>query len=82
MFYTYIVRSYFGLSSEYEHDVINHAETYVNGQIHTNVLENFWALLKRGLGARTSPSSRSILSVTLMHKLIDITIGRMPMAAR
>jgi hypothetical protein len=23
---------------------------YVNGQIHTNGLENFWSLLKRGLG--------------------------------
>lgn len=30
--------------------MINHAETYVNGQVHTNGLENFWSLLKRGLG--------------------------------
>ncbi len=43
------LRAYFGLGSDYEHDVINHAEMYVNGQIHTNGLENFWALLKRGL---------------------------------
>jgi transposase-like protein len=40
--------SYDGLD-EYTHLVINHAETYVNGQIHTNGMENFWSLLKRGL---------------------------------
>ncbi|HZE73148.1 MAG TPA: transposase [Pyrinomonadaceae bacterium] len=27
--------------------MINHAEKYVNGQIHTNGIENFWSLLKR-----------------------------------
>src|SRR5947199_6554715 len=44
------LKSYFGLQTEYEHGVINHTEMYVNGQIHTNGLENFWSLLKRGLG--------------------------------
>ena len=29
--------------------VVNHAETYVQGQVHTNGLENFWSLLKRNL---------------------------------
>jgi transposase-like protein len=48
--YTDQLKSYFGLGSDYEHDVINHAEMYVNGQIHTNGLKNFWSLLKRGLG--------------------------------
>ena len=28
---------------------MNHAETYVNGQVHTNSLENFWSLMKRNL---------------------------------
>jgi transposase-like protein len=42
------LKSYDGLD-EYAHEVINHAETYVNGQIHTNGMENFWSLLKRGL---------------------------------
>jgi hypothetical protein len=28
---------------------VNHAEAYVNGRVHTNGLENFWSLLKRGL---------------------------------
>jgi transposase-like protein len=42
------LKSYDGLD-EYAHQVINHAETYVNCQIHTNGMENFWSLLKRGL---------------------------------
>lgn len=32
-----------------EQKVIDHAEKYVEGQIHTNGLENFWSLLKRVL---------------------------------
>jgi hypothetical protein len=43
------MRSYTGLDREYIHGVVDHAEAYVNGQIHTNGLENFWSLLKRGL---------------------------------
>ena len=42
--------SYDGLSDEYAHAVINHAEEYVRGNIHTNGMENFWSLLKRGIG--------------------------------
>ena len=34
----------------YEHQVINHLERYVDGNIHTNGMENFWSLLKRGIG--------------------------------
>jgi transposase-like protein len=41
---------YQGLQGEFEHQIINHAVQYVNGRIHTNGLENFWSLLKRGLG--------------------------------
>jgi len=41
--------SYDGLESEYEHAVINHAVEYVNENVHTNGMENFWSLLKRGL---------------------------------
>jgi transposase-like protein len=48
--YSDAFRSYDRLEDEYIHNVINHAERYVNGHIHTNGIENFWALLKRGLG--------------------------------
>ncbi len=41
--------SYVGLSSDYDHKVIDHAERYVDGKVHTNGLENFWSLLKRGI---------------------------------
>lgn len=47
--YTDALRSYNQLSDEYIHGVINHAEKYVDGQIHTNSLENFWSLLKRSI---------------------------------
>jgi len=33
----------------YVHEVVNHSETYVRGQVHTNCLENFWSLFKRHL---------------------------------
>jgi hypothetical protein len=29
--------------------VVDHAVEYVNGRVHTNGLENYWALLKRGI---------------------------------
>lgn len=42
-------KSYGGLHHDYIHQVIDHAEKYVDGQIHTNGIENFWSLLKRGI---------------------------------
>jgi transposase-like protein len=48
--YTDALMSYMGLQHRgYEHKVIDHAEKYVDGRVHTNGLENFWSLLKRGL---------------------------------
>jgi hypothetical protein len=47
--YTDDFGSYRGLSDTYVHGVIDHAERYVDGQVHTNGLENFWSLLKRGI---------------------------------
>jgi transposase-like protein len=47
--YTDALRSYDGLAGEYEHQVIDHAVAYVDGQVHTNGMENFWSLLKRGI---------------------------------
>jgi transposase-like protein len=41
--------SYDALNNEYAHKVINHAERYVDGHVHTNRMENFWSLLKRGI---------------------------------
>ncbi|MGI8960365.1 MAG: IS1595 family transposase [Bryobacteraceae bacterium] len=47
--YTDALLSYEGLASDYAHQVIDHAVAYVDGQVHTNGLENFWSLLKRGI---------------------------------
>ncbi len=47
--FTDALKSYDGLDQDYVHQVIDHAERYVDGQIHTNGLENFWSLLKRAL---------------------------------
>lgn len=45
--FTDALASYTGLSPEYVHQVIDHAECYVKGNIHTNGLENYWSLFKR-----------------------------------
>jgi len=42
--------NYDGLPDTYTHMVVNHLERYVQGNVHTNGIENFWSLLKRGLG--------------------------------
>jgi hypothetical protein len=40
---------YNALKENFVHEVVNHVENYVNGQVHTNGIENFWSLLKRTL---------------------------------
>jgi len=47
--YSDALRSYSGLDDEYIHEVVDHTEKYVHGQVHVNGVENFWSLLKRGL---------------------------------
>ena len=41
--------AYYGVQADYVHGVINHLESYVDGNVHTNGIENFWSLLKRGI---------------------------------
>ena len=40
-------KSYRGLSVDYQHRFVDHTIAYVDGQVSTNGLENFWCLLKR-----------------------------------
>ena len=47
--YTDALLSYEGLATDYAHKVVDHAAQYVDGRVHTNGLENFWSLLKRGV---------------------------------
>jgi transposase-like protein len=46
--FTDALPSYNGLT-EYIHEAIDHAKEYARGKVHTNGLENFWSLLKRGI---------------------------------
>lgn len=47
--YSDALLSYEGLTDTYEHLVIDHAYEYVRENVHTNGMENFWSLLKRGI---------------------------------
>jgi len=47
--YTDDSRACYGLSPKFDHSSVRHGSEYVRGQIHTNGIENFWSLLKRGL---------------------------------
>jgi len=47
--YTDALPSYNDLDSAYLHEVVDHAVEYVRGRVHTNGMENFWSLLKRGI---------------------------------
>jgi transposase-like protein len=47
--YTDQAIAYTSLQDKYVHEMVNHAETYVRGRVHTNGMENFWSLLKRTL---------------------------------
>jgi transposase-like protein len=58
--YTDALLSYEGLATEYVHNVVDHASQYVDGRVHTNSLENFWSLLKRGVAG-------TYVSVELFH---------------
>ena len=52
MVYTDEYRVYNRLPQEgYAHRRINHSEkVYVSGDVHTNTIEGFWSLVKRGIG--------------------------------
>jgi transposase-like protein len=46
--YTDALKAYMGLDYDYAHQVVDHAVEYVHGRVHTNTIENFWSLVKRG----------------------------------
>jgi transposase-like protein len=41
--------AYKSVGKTHRHAVINHIREYVRGNVHTNTVENFWSLLKRGI---------------------------------
>ncbi len=42
-------RGYIGIQRLMPHKVVDHTVWYVNGDAHTNTVESFWTLLKRGI---------------------------------
>ena len=51
-------KAYLGMSKLLPHSVIKHQHWYVDGDIHTNTIEGFWALLKRGMFGQFHSVSR------------------------
>jgi transposase-like protein len=50
MIYTDELRSYNMLAKHgYQHDRVPSEQVYVSGSVHTNTIEGFWSLLKRGI---------------------------------
>jgi transposase-like protein len=47
--YTDEAIAYDKMQWRFAHEVVTHIDEYVRGEVHTNGLENFWSLLKRGL---------------------------------
>ena len=59
--------AYKGLSNNYVHEVVNHgSRQYVVGNTHTNTIENFWSLFKRGYVGQYHQ-----LSKKYMNKYLD-----------
>jgi transposase len=59
--------SYHGLEKhDYEHKRINHSQgVYVIGDVHTNTIEGFWSLVKRGIGGVYHSVSKKYLQTYL-----------------
>jgi transposase-like protein len=55
--------SYNGLSAKFSHMVVSHGKgEYVQGECHTNTMENFWSILKRGIIGQYHQVSRKHLN--------------------
>ncbi|MDD5087183.1 MAG: IS1595 family transposase [bacterium] len=57
---------YAGIKQFMAHETINHSECYCIGDIHTNNIESFWAILKRGIVGQFHK-----VSVHYLHKYLD-----------
>ena len=70
--YTDELASYKRLGKVYNHQSVNHgAWEYVKGQAHTNGIESFWALLKRGYHG-----THHHISIKHLHRYINEFAGR------
>ena len=60
--YTDQLPSYRIFDGVFEHESVNHNLCYINGDIHTNGIEGFWSLLKRGINGTFHHISRKHIS--------------------
>jgi len=64
--YTDEYKGYIGIKKFMPHATVDHSVWYVDGDIHTNTIESFWALLKRGVVGQYHK-----VSVRYLPKYID-----------
>jgi transposase-like protein len=55
-------KGYLGMNKVVKHFKINHSKEYARGQIHTNSIESFWAIVKRGMFGQFHWVSKKYLS--------------------
>lgn len=75
--YTDSAAGYDRMYWQYVHEVVNKVEGYVKGRVHTNGLENFWSLLKRGLRGTYVAVEPSTCRVTWMSRCSGTTTARL-----
>jgi transposase-like protein len=73
--FTDALQSYSGLD-EFQHEVVDHAVEYGRGEGHTNGLENFWSLVKRGLKGTYVSVEPFHLFRCLNEQVFRLTIAR------
>ena len=73
--YTDAWTGYRKLDRQFIHHVINHSIEYVNGHIHTNRIESFWALLKRMIKGTQPTLLPNIFSGTSRSKCSGSTLA-------
>jgi transposase-like protein len=55
-------RGYYGMNKVVKHFKINHSKEYARGSIHTNSIESFWAIVKRGMVGQFHKVSKKYLN--------------------
>ena len=67
---------YIGIRRILPHEIVDHSKWYVDGYKHTNTIESFWALLKRGIVGQYHKVSLHYLPRYIDEFATDTIIGR------